>query len=303
MNKHPLLSIVTPTRGNFSAYWLDRLLAIQGNVEFVLVYPPDHLVKTIPDPRVKLVVSSHKGEMMQRFVGLLNAFGDYVLALDDDDYVHPDVLELTQSYFNRFPDSWILRLNKEVIDLKQEDYIKREWEPIPSASEMEICTAYKGGKFQGLLEIPIAPLSQPFHLSYLITPFKKKGLHFENFNNVIWKRELVRGSLPELSQATKVFGAVTWIPFSGFDRLLGLFVQAQYFNEGAIIGHWMPHPEQIRYVDKDPSLKPPRFHVISDFLLVKQFPQYGYLWSVFFSRLYKVPRTIVKALKWKYLNK
>lgn len=303
MNKPPILSIVTPTRGSFSAYWLEQLLAIKGEVEFVLVYPPDHPVKTIADPRVKLVVSSHKGEMMQRFLGLLNASGEYVLALDDDDYAHPDILDLSQRYFNRFPDSWILRLNKAVIDLKEEDRIKQEWHPILDVDQSDACKAYEGGRFKGLLEVPITPLSKPFHLSYLLFPFRKKGIHFENFNNIVWKRELVQGALPELSKATKVFGAVTWLPFSGFDRLLGLFIQAQYFDEGVTIGHWMPQPEQIRYVDKHPSLKPPRFHVISDVLLVKRFPQYGYLWSVFFSRLYGVPRTIVKALKWKYFKK
>jgi hypothetical protein len=114
---------------------------------------------------------------------------------------------------------------------------------------------------------------------------------------------LIQQALPELAQATKVMGAVTWIPSSGFDRLSGLFVQANFFQKDAIIGHWMPKPEQIRYIDKDPSLKPPRFHVISDVLLVKHFPKYGYLWNLVFSKLYGVPRTVGKVMKLKLAKK
>jgi hypothetical protein len=65
----------------------------------------------------------------------------------------------------------------------------------------------------------------------------------------------------------------------------------------------MPNPEQIRYIDKPPTLKPPRFHVISDVLLVKYFPQYGYFWNLFFSKLYGVPRTVGKTIKWNLKKK
>lgn len=34
----PVLSIVTPTRGNFTDYWLAQLLAVKGQVQLVLVY-------------------------------------------------------------------------------------------------------------------------------------------------------------------------------------------------------------------------------------------------------------------------
>lgn len=40
MTNSPILSIVTPTLGKFSEHWLQQLLAIQGEVEFILVYPP-----------------------------------------------------------------------------------------------------------------------------------------------------------------------------------------------------------------------------------------------------------------------
>jgi hypothetical protein len=314
MTKKPLLSIVTPTLGKFSDYWLENLLKIQGDVQFVLVYPPATKGRAIDDARVKILVSPYKGEMMQRFVGFLNAEGYYVLALDDDDFVHPEVGKLTSEYFHRFTESWILRLQKAVIDISDEEQIKKPWEALPDVTQLEICKKtpenpypYQQGNYKGLLEVPIAPLDKSFDSRYLIWPFltrkDNEGYHFENFNNIVWKNERVQQMLPDLSQATKLMGAVTWIPSTGFDRLSGLFIQAKFFQKNAIIGHWMPKPEQIRYIDKAPSLKPPRFHVISDVVLVKYFPQYGYLWNLFFSKLYGVPKTVGKLVKMKLSKK
>ncbi|MFB2919455.1 MULTISPECIES: glycosyltransferase family A protein [Aerosakkonema] len=314
MKQKSILSIVTPTTGKYSDYWLEQLLKVKGNVEFVLVYYPNIPIRPVDDPRVKILTSPYKGEMMQRFVGLLNATGEYVLALDDDDFVHPDVEELTKNYFHQFPESWVLRLKKENIDFKDEERIKKEWDAIPDVTQLEVCQKtpenpypYQQGNYRGLLEIPVAPLDKNLDIQYILWPFGERkdnfGYHFENFNNIVWKNELVQKALPDLSQATKVLGAITWIPSTGFDRLLGLFVQAKFFEKDAIIGHWMPKPEQIRYIDKPAALKPPRFHVISDVLLVKYFPQYGYLWNLFFSKLYGVPRALGKAAKWKLSNK
>lgn len=155
--------------------------------------------------------------------------------------------------------------------------------------------------------MPIAPLDKNFDIRHAIWPLMERkdnqGYHFENFNNIVWKNQMVQEALPELSQVTKLMGALRWIPSSGFDRLLGLFVQAKFFRKDAIIGHWMPKPEQIRYIGKDPSLKPLRFHVVSDVLLVKKYPQYGYLWNRFFNKLYGVPRTVGKAWKWKFYGR
>ncbi len=310
MNYQPLLSIVTPTLGNFSDYWLEQLFKITGDVQFILVYPLQSKIKNINDPRLKTVISPYKGEMIQRYIGLLNAEGKYVLALDDDDFVHPDVCQLTHDYFQRFPESWVLRLNKLVIDNKDEAKIKSDWSSIPDLNQLEVCRQtpenpypYQRGNYKGLLEVPIAPLDKQFNSRYLFFPFTERtdneGYHFENFNNIVWKNELVQKALPSLAQATKILGALTWIPSSGFDRLCGLFVQAKFFEKESIIGHWLPKPEQIRYIDKDPVLKPPRFHVISDVLLVKTFPKYGYFWNLFFSKLYGVPRTVGKFMKWK----
>ncbi|MFB2882230.1 glycosyltransferase family A protein [Floridanema aerugineum] len=314
MKDKPTLTIVTPTTGKFSDYWLEQLLKIKGNVEFVLVYYPSVPIRPLDDPRVKILTSPYKGEMMQRFVGLLNATGEYVLALDDDDFVHPDVVDLTIQYFERFPESWILRLKKENIDFKDQERIKQDWGEIPDVRQLEICKKtpenpypYQQGNFKGLLEVPVIPLDKKLDLKFALLPFTGRkdnlGYHFENFNNVVWRNKLVQQALVDLSQTTKVLGAITWIPTSGFDRLLGVFVQAKYFQKDAIIGHWMPSPEQIRYIDKPPELKPPRFHVISDALLVKRYPQYGYLWNLFLEKFYNVPRTVAKFVKWNYFKK
>jgi hypothetical protein len=314
MNNKPLLSIVTPTLGRFSNYWLENILKVEGSVQFILVYPPQVKIKVIDDPRVTVIVSPYKGEMPQRFLGLLNTQGKYVLALDDDDFVHPQVCELISQYFSRFPESWILRLQKANIDFKDEQRIKQPWAEIPDANQLEICKKtpenpypYQRGNYKGLLEVPIAPLNKKFDWRYLVWPFLNRrdndGYHFENFNNIIWRNDLIQQALPDLAKATKVIGAVTWIPSSGFDRLSGLFMQAKFFEKDAIIGHWLPKPEQIRYLDKDPALKPPRFHIISDALLIKHFPRYGYFWNLVFSKFYDVPRTVAKAVKLKFFKK
>ncbi|WP_339384605.1 glycosyltransferase family A protein [Oscillatoria sp. FACHB-1407] len=301
---------MTPTRGNFSDFWINELLRIQGNVEFVLVYPPGVSPRPIQDSRVKSLVSPYRGEMMQRFVALLNATGDYVLALDDDDLAHPDIVELVIKYFERFPDSWVLRLKKAVIDFRDIDAIKKEWTGIPDIDQLDVCkktaadpNPYRNGNYEGLLEVPIAPLELRFDVRWLFFPFFERkdnyGYHFENFNNIVWNNQLVQKTLPVLAQTTQMLGAITWIPSSGFDRLSGLFVQAVSYQRDLIIGHWLPGDEQIRYVDKPAAMKPPRFHVISDFLLVKRFPQYGYFWNLFFSKLYGVPRAIAKLIRLK----
>ncbi len=310
MKEKVLLSIVTPTLGNFSEYWLDNLLKINGSVQFVLVYPPNIKIKAIDDPRVIAITSPYKGEMMQRFVGLLNTQGKYVLALDDDDFAHPQICQVVDTYFKKFPASWILRLQKLNINITDEQRIKQPWASIPDIEKLEVCRKtsenpypYENGNYKGLLEVPIAPLQKQFDWRYLVFPFltrkDNEGYHFENFNNIIWKNEILQQVLPEITKATKLIGTLTWIPNSGFDRLSGLFMQAFLFHQDVIIGHWMPKPEQIRYIDKNPALKPPRFHILSDFLLIKYFPQYGYFWNLFFSKLYGVPKTLGKAIKWK----
>ena len=53
MNNKPILSVVTPTSGDISDYWLARLLEIKGDAEFILVYPPHTKIKEKDDKRIQ----------------------------------------------------------------------------------------------------------------------------------------------------------------------------------------------------------------------------------------------------------
>lgn len=301
MNHKPILSIVSPTRGNFSDYWLEQLLRIEGNVEFVLAYPPGVVPRPIDDVRVKAVVSPYKGEVIQRFTGLLNASGDYVLALDDDDFVHPQVLALITEYFKTFPESWVLRLMMEKIDHANEARIRQDWEAIPDIHQLKIAPKRpKEDRKTVLQELPIAPLNRNFDARYLVWPFLERkdmhGAHIENFNNKVWKNELVQQALADLSQTMKVKGALTWIPFWSLDRLLGLFIQAKFFQPDIVVGHWMPQPEQIRYIVMPQNFKQ-EFRLIwpADALLAKSFPKYGYFWNLFFDQFWIAVKKIGRS--------
>lgn len=313
MNEKNILSIITATRGNFSEYWLEQLLKIKGNVQFILVYPPEATIRYIDDSRIKILRSPHRGEVMQRMLGLLNASGKYVLALDDDDFVHPDVLEFTIKYFNRFPDSWVFRLRMKKIIFSDLEQIKKDWQEIPDVAQLEVLKKtkenpdpFKGGNNPGLLEIPIAPLDKNFDIRHAIFPWKQRkdmhGIHIENFNNKVWQTKLVQEAINDIARSMKILGAFTWVPAWSLDRLLGLFIQAKFFQKGAIIGHWMPIPEQIRFIDRPPSLKENRIYLEAEVLLIKCFPQYGYFWNLFFWQLYSIPITLAKALKKKLIK-
>jgi len=297
MSNQPTLSIVTATRGNFTDYWFEQLLAVKGNVEFILVYPPGVSNQTINDPRFKIITSPFKGEVMQRFIGLLNASGLYTLALDDDDYVHPDVMQLVKEYFATFPDSWVLRLRMKKIDIKDEERIRSPWEPIPDFKELEIAPRTQNNKPIILQTLPIPPLNNKLDARLLIGACERRdmhGPHIENFNNKIWQTELVKQSLAELAEVMKIKGNLHWIPSWSLDRLLGLFIQAKFFEEDKTVGHWMPLPEQIRYIVRPSSLKELRFYVSADGLLAKRFPQYGYFKNLFFDQLWIGLKTFIR---------
>lgn len=314
MNEQPLLSIVTATKGNFSDYWLEQLLKVKGNVQFILVFPPATPVKQIDDPRVKVLVSPYKGEVMQRFTGLVNVTTDYVIALDDDDFIHPDILEFTAAYFQRFPESWVLRLNVELINYLNEERIKQDWQPMPDLSQIEICRKtpenpfpFQKGNYKGLLEVPIAPLDNKFDIRHAIWPFQgrtdMKGIHSENFTNRVWRNDILQPALAEFSKGMKVMGALTWVPFWNLDRSLGLFLQAKFFEKDKIIGHAMPKPEQVRFITRDESMKEARIHLTADALVVKCYPKYGYLWNLFFWELYAIPKVVVRSFRQKLAKK
>ena len=303
METIPILSIVTPTRGNFSPYWLEQLLRVEGSVQFVLIYPPQTAPRSINDPRIKTLVSPYKGEVVQRFTGLINATGKYVLALDDDDFVHPQVVSLVTDYFQTFPDSWVLRLMMKKVDYTDQENIYKPWSQLPIIDKHTIANPQlTNSPEQTLRTLPIAPLTNRFNFKQMFLPYQDRkdmhGAHIENFNNKVWKNDLVQQALTDLSQTMKLIGALTWMPFWSLDRLLGLYIQALFFQENSTVGHWMSAPEQIRYIVKSQESKQ-EFRLIlpADILLIKRFSQYGYFWNLGWEQFWVAVRKIASYYK------
>jgi hypothetical protein len=312
--ERPVLSIVTATKGTFSDHWLEQLQNIQGQVEFILVYPPGLMPRTFEDKRIRTLTSPFKGEVMQRFLGLINAQGEYVMALDDDDFVHPATFAMTVDYFARFPESWVMRLRMDKIHDTDVARIRSPWPQAPDLSAIATFSQATAKQFQaenpdavGLLEIPIAPLERNFDWRYLLIPsFPRRdmhGVHFENFNNRVWKTTMVKASLAAFSKAMPIWGAVTWMPAWSLDRALGLFMQAQFYEKDIVIGHWLPGPAQMRFIDRDPASKEPRTYLAADLMLNRVFPQYGYFWNLFFSQMWDIPKVVAKGWKQKLIKR
>jgi glycosyltransferase involved in cell wall biosynthesis len=288
-NSLPSLSIVTPTRGNFPPPWRDALLAIRGDVEFILVYPPGKTMQAVADARVRALYSPLRGEVIQRLTGLLNARGRLVLALDDDDVAHPDLAAFAQAYFARFPESWVLRLRAENVEIQDAPKIARAWDALPPNAELARHTTESEIEY-GLREIPIAPLQTPFRWRHLLPTAHRRdmhGAHMENFNNRVWRNEIVQPALGDLVQTLTLWGALKWIPTFNLDRLLGLYVQAYHFAPQIIIGHALDGPAQLRRTYRLHAPQEFRLYGTADALLVRRFPQYGYFWNLFFFKLYQ----------------
>jgi hypothetical protein len=150
-----------------------------------------------------------------------------------------------------------------------------------------------------LKEVPIAPLDNPFNpIALLGRRRDQRGSHVENFDKKVWKNELVRGSVQEITASMNVSGPIKYIPFWCLDRLLGLYVQARYYEPDKIIGHWMPEvPEQIRVEDNPPQYRRTRrFYWIAEVLLLKRFPRYGYLWNLILAQVTELPLRAVDSL-------
>ncbi len=291
----PYLSIVVPMREGVPRDWFDAFLKIQGEVELILVYPPGAQPDAPADPRLKQFISPFRGEIIQRLTGLLNASGTYVLTINCDEYLSPAILQLARQYFQRFPESWVLRLSTKKADYGDEVALKAPWQPLPDMANMGVCSYREGTQSrhsQGdLLEIPIAPLNNTFDLAFLWRGRRdQRGSHTENFDKKVWKNTLVQAALQEILQAMVLFGPVRYLPFWCLDRLLGLSLQAKFFEAGKVIGHKMPKPEQLRSEDNPPEHKRQgRFYVFAEILLLRRFPQYGYLWTLIGHQIREIP--------------
>lgn len=300
----PILSIVTPTREGFSKHWLREFLKIKGDVELILVHPPGMAKPTIEDPRVQQINSPFRGEIIQRMTGLLNATGTYVLTVNCDEYLNPDIAELAVQYFTQFPDSWVMRLSRKEFPFGKKAELDKPWESLPPIKDLKVCSKAQGtqklyNEGNYLLEVPIAPLEKPFDIGCFWRGRRDHhGYHAENFDKKVWKTKMVQETLKELSSSMNLFGPFKYVPFWCLDRLLGLSLQAKFYQSGKCIGHLMPFPEQIRIEDNPPEYKrTKRFYVIAEILLLKRFPQYGYLWNLIIHQIVEVPIRAVASIK------
>jgi hypothetical protein len=300
----PTLSVIIPMRENVPEHWLKELSNIKGNVEFILVYPP--LVKKLPniDSRIQQITSALRGEVIQRITALLNASGTYVLSINCDEYLTPNIEQIARQYFERFPNSWFVRLRTESYPYGSQDQLVKEWEVFPSIKELKVKTkADKNlSESETLKEISISPLENKFDPLCLFRPFPGRkdhhGIHQENFDKKIWKNSLIQESLADIVEKFTIFGALKYIPFWCSDRLLGLSMQAKLYQKGVvkkgqIIAHWLPkNSVQIRTEDNPPQYRGKnRRYVLGEILLLKLYPQYGYFWNLILSQW----RTLIKS--------
>lgn len=300
----PVLSIVSPTREGFSEHWLAELLKVKGDVEFILVHPPGLASHPSSDPRLKQINSAFRGEIIQRLSGLLNASGTYTLTINCDEYITPDIAEITVRYFQRFPDSWVVRLNKKSFKFGDKENLDKLWLPVPDIDQLEVRAKTAKSKYLPkikifLREIPIAPLNNKFDFGCLWKGRKDHhGFHTENFDKKIWKTTMVQETLQELIAVMNVAGPFKYVPFWCLDRLLGLAIQAKFFEENKIIGHTLPAPEQIRVEDNPPEYRRTRrFYVLAEVLLLRRFPQYGYFWNLIIDQLRAIPLRGLETMK------
>ena len=301
----PDLTIVSPTREGFSSHWLDNLLKIEGNVEFILVHPPSMEKVEINDSRVQQINAPFRGEIMQRMTGLLNARANYTLSINCDEYLTPQIVEIVKEYFGRFPDSWVLRLATKSHSYGEKDKLSLPWHFTPSSIKtLPIWDGKPETKDDSwnnnyLWEMPIAPLQNSLDLNTLWRNRKDyHGRHTENFDKKVWKTSLVKDALIKLNENMILFKVFKYVPFWCLDRLLGLGVQANFFSKnGEIIGHILPLPEQMRTEDNPPEYRTKtRYYVLAEFILLRTFPQYPYIWNLVISNMRKYGILFFKEL-------
>ncbi|MDJ0514847.1 MAG: glycosyltransferase family A protein [Trichodesmium sp. MO_231.B1] len=311
----PILSIIVPMRDGVPEIWLRELLKVLGNVEFILVYPAGTSLPQICDPRLHLIKSPLQGEVIQRITALLNAKGTYVLSINCDEYLYPNILQTTEEYFQRFPDSYFLKLKKVAFDFGDSTIVQKEWKPLPKIENVKVRTPHKSNekpndndptyseveKSYMMKAIPIAPLDNSFNLLVLLKGRRDhKGHHHENFDKKVWKNEIVQKGLEDIVKTFKLLGPLKYIPFWTADRLLSLYIQAKFFEKGKIIGHQMPMPEQLRTEANPPEYAMSnRRYVLAEILLLRHYYRYGYFWNLVLSRrsiLSLLPRDTIKKI-------
>jgi hypothetical protein len=290
---YPILSIVIPTREGLSQHWFTELFRLEGNLEFILVHPPNCQKYPYSDPRLQQIISPFRGEIIQRMTGLMTASGDYVLSVNCDEYLHPQLLDITTQYFNRFPDSWVMRLSTKFFQYGELEGKVSQWDEfpkidnLPDYSSQEIKQKKEDKELSPtdncyLTKIPIAPLENKFSWdAFRRNRRDMRGYHTENFDKKVWKTHLAKETLSDLTKLMTLFEPIKYIPFWCLDRLLGLYLQAKFFEKDRCIGHLLPSPELLRIEDNPPQYsRNYRWYQFAEILLVTRFPQYGYFWNL-----------------------
>lgn len=287
----PTLSVIIPMRDNVPQIWIQALSKVEGNVEFILVYPPEVPLLINNDPRIHQIVSALRGEVIQRITALLNASGTYVLSINCDEYLYPKIEEVVAEYFKRFPDSQLFKLRQKFYPYGNQEKLLEEWETFTNLKDIQVRRGedHHLNPVETLQEIPICPLENKINLLCLIKDRKDHhGPHQENFDKKVWKNSLVQEQLNDIVKLFTLLGPFKYVPFWCSDRLLGLSIQAKLYTKGLatkgdIIGHILPFPEQFRTENNPPEFRyktTNRRYVLAECLLVKLYPQYGYFWNL-----------------------
>lgn len=311
---HPLLSIVVPMREGFSAHWFAQLLLVQGDVEFILVHPPGVRPEPCADNRMRQLVSPFRGEIIQRLNGLINASGTYVLTFNCDEYINPETPALAQRYFQQFPESWVMRLAKEEYAYGDEAALNAPWGELPQdLTALPICRKAEDNlrlyEEEGrMMEIPITPMHNQFDLSCIWRGRRDHmGPHAENFDKKVWINAMVQAALQDVLRGLTLAGPIKYLPFWCLDRLLGLTLQAKFYDENQpeqVIGHKLPYPSQLRVEDNPPEYRRRgRFYIFAEIILLRLFPQYGYIWNLTIHQIREFPVRTLLSLQRKFTPK
>lgn len=299
MMKQPLLSIVIPTRGDFKGYGCNQVLTLEGNLEFIIVHPPGTEKFDSSDPRVKQIISPLRSEVFQRCLGIINTTGDYVVTLDQDQAIHPQIERIVEGYFSKHPDSWVLRSISKKIFVSEAAENGIEWCEANDIFSLGVSSKEKDNyqlfrEKKAMAQVPIVPLDKKrLDMRLLFLPFVERkdqnGLHTETANKKVWQGDMIRSAAREIAKSFDFVGSIKDVPFWCLDRLLGLWIQAQFFKKDIYIGHWSPTPFVVDILDDEQIRRHKRFYLAADILLIKKFPQYGYFWNLCFSQTAWIP--------------
>lgn len=309
----PLLSIVIPTRGDFKGYGCNQVLTLEGNIEFIIVHPPATEKFDSSDQRVKQIISPLRGEVFQRCMGIINTTGEYVITIDQDQAIHPRIEKIVGEYFSKYPDSWVFRSGSKNINASEASEKGISWCDADDISSLGVSSKEKDNyqlfrEKKAMAQIPIAPLDKRrLDMRLLFFPFVERkdqhGLHIENANKKVWQGDRIRSAAKEIAKAFELFGSIKRVPFWCLDRLLGLWIQAQFFQKDIFIGHWSPIPFVTQITDDEQLKRHKRFYLEADILLIKKFPQYGYFWNLCFSQAAWIPVRAFRLIKKRLKNK